>query len=93
MCRDLKAEKQSPSEDSSKSVDIGIDHLLPGGCRVLGELHDDEPMVVIAAGEQNRLPGLAAAAPPRRVVSVDGTPSSYTSGGSSPGLCRTREAG
>jgi hypothetical protein len=45
-----------PAEDGGEGVEVGVDHLLARGRRVLGELHDDEPVVIVASGEQYRLP-------------------------------------
>ena len=56
-----------PSEDGGEGVEVGVDHLLAGGRGVLGELHDDQPVVVVAPGEQYRLPLLAPGPRGRRL--------------------------
>lgn len=55
-----------PAKDGGEGVEVGVDHLLPRRGGVLGELHHDQPVVVVAPGEQYRLPLLAPRPRPRR---------------------------
>ena len=57
-----------PSDDGSEGLDVGLDHLLLGWLGVGGELHDDEPVLVVAAVEEDRLLGRAVAPVRRGVV-------------------------
>lgn len=43
-----------PSDNFGKSLNIAIDHLLSTRVFAAGLLHDDEPMLVVAAREQRR---------------------------------------
>ena len=43
-----------PSDNFGKSLNIAIDHLLSTRVFAAGLLHDDEPMLVVAAGKQRR---------------------------------------
>jgi hypothetical protein len=43
-----------PSEDLGQSLDEALDHLLLGGALPAGLVHHDEPVLVVAPGEQRR---------------------------------------
>ena len=43
-----------PSDNFGKSLNITIDHLLSTRVFAAGLLHDDEPMLVVAARKQRR---------------------------------------
>ena len=58
-----------PSKDRGESIEVSLDHLLPRGRRIFGEFHNDQPVVVIAARQHNRLLGIVAAA---AAAAVDG---------------------
>lgn len=58
----------APSENLGEGFDIRIDHLVLGGLGVFGELHDDEPVLVVAAVEEDRLLRRTVAPVRRRVV-------------------------
>ncbi len=51
---DTKIEKNLPAKDFGEGLDVAIDHLLFRGTFAAGLVHDDEPMLVIAAGEERR---------------------------------------
>lgn len=63
--------ESEPSKNSSKSVKVGINHLLPCWRWILGELHHNKPVIVVASREHNRLPLLVATAPFRRVIGIN----------------------
>ncbi|RRT41713.1 hypothetical protein B296_00056907, partial [Ensete ventricosum] len=44
----------SPAEDFGQSMDVAVDHLLLGGPLASRLIHDDEAVLVIAPGEQQR---------------------------------------
>ena len=60
--------RRIPSEDGCEGLDVGPDHLLLGGLGVGGELHDDEPVLVVTAVEKDRLLGRPVAPVRGRVV-------------------------
>jgi hypothetical protein len=57
-----------PSEDLGEGLDVAVDHLLLGGALPAGLVHHDEPVLVVAAGEQRR--HLRGRAVPARAVAV-----------------------
>lgn len=65
-----RGKTREPAQNSSKGVEVGINHLFSSGSRILGELHDNKPMVVITTRQHNRLPLLIAATPLRRVIAI-----------------------
>lgn len=57
-----------PPDDGDKGLDIGGDHLVLRGFRVFGELHHDEPVLVVAAVEEDGLLGRPVAPVGRWVI-------------------------
>ena len=66
-----------PSEDLGEGLDVAVDHLLLIGAFPAGLVHHDEPVLVVAPGEQRRhVRGRAvpARARPRRAEAVPAGP-------------------
>jgi len=58
------------AKNSSKSVKVSINHLIPTWRWIFRKLHYNEPMIVIATRKHNRLSLLIAIAPFRRVIRI-----------------------
>jgi hypothetical protein len=72
-----------PSEHGSEGLDVGVDHLFLGGLGVGGEPHEDEPVLVVAAVEEDGLLGRPVA-PVRRGVVQRRVPGASRRGGLRP---------